>query len=444
MYTMSPIDKEQGVSLAEPTRDEDLLRMFRELPDAVVVIDSAGDLVWGNSTAERLFGTTIREAAGLSGLEYVHPEDLPFVLLSLDSIQEKEVGSPIEIRLRTPTGWHLLELVGTPVPWLGDRSVLLVLRDLTERRRYEVSHNRDARFRAVVQNAAVVTMLVAEDGTVLSCSGAMSRMLGHDPELVEGRPLVNLATGDDRGAVMGAIVRASHNSASAPPVTVTVGLTKKGAESPIPFELGIVNLVDDPTVGGYVITGHDVTDRKRLEHELSYQAFHDSLTGLGNRSLFLDRLGHSLQRTERNNDRIAALFLDMDGLKSANDRLGHAAGDQLLQSMAKVLLGCIRRSDTAARLGGDEFGVIVEEFTYQREVEALADRILAACRAPFAVEGHELSGTVSIGFAFSRRGITVDELMSNADRAMYTAKNRGKDRAECFEDWMLTAGSQPG
>ena len=210
MYTMSPIDEEQGVSLAEPTRDEDLLRMFRELPDAVVVVDAAGNLVWGNSTAERLFGTTIHESAGLSGLEYVHPEDLPFVLLSLESIQEKEVGSPIEIRLRTPTGWHLLELVGTPVPWLGHRSVLLVLRDLTERRRYEVSHNRDARFRAVVQNAAVVTMLVAEDGTVLSCSGAMSRMLGHDPELVEGRPLVNLVTSEDRAAVMGAIVRASH------------------------------------------------------------------------------------------------------------------------------------------------------------------------------------------------------------------------------------------
>jgi diguanylate cyclase (GGDEF)-like protein/PAS domain S-box-containing protein len=296
----------------------------------------------------------------------------------------------------------------------------------------------------VVQNAAVVTMLVAKDGTVLSCSGAMSRMLGHDPELLEGRPLVNLVTGDDRGAVMDAIVRASHNSASAPPVTVTVGLTKKGAVSPIPFELGIVNLVDDPTVGGYVITGHDVTDRKRLEQELSHQAFHDSLTGLGNRALFVDRLGHSLQRTERNNDRIAALFLDMDGLKSANDRLGHAAGDQLLQSMAKVLLGCIRRSDTAARLGGDEFGVIVEEFTYQREVEALADRILAACRAPLTVEGHDLAATVSIGFAYSRRGITVDELMSNADRAMYTAKDRGKDRVERFEDWMLTTGARAG
>ena len=430
-------DDATGFPLVESPQDRDLLRLFQQLPDLIVVIDASGNLVWGNRTAERIFATTVDAAAGLSALDYVHPEDLTFVLLSLDGVQEMEVGTPIEVRLKTPDGWRLMELVGTPVPWLGRGSVLLSLRDLTERRRYEVSHNRDARFRAVVQNAAVVTMLVAPDGTVLSCSGALSRMLGRHPDLLEGRPLVNLVTGADRPAVMGALVRATRDSASANPVTVTVGLTKQGEPSPIPFELSIVSLVDDPTVGGFVLTGHDVTERKRLEEELSHQAFHDSLTGLGNRGLFLNRLAHSLERAERSNGRIAALFLDMDGLKAANDRLGHAAGDSLLQSMAEVLVGCIRRSDTAARLGGDEFGVIVEEFTYPREVEALADRILAACRTPLVVEGHPLTATVSIGFAFSRPGITVDELMSKADRAMYTAKHHGKDRFERFEDWML-------
>jgi len=430
---MSTLDDRPGAALVESAGGTDVLRLLQELPDAVVVVNASGDLVWGNTTAEHVFGTTNSAAAGLSGLDFVHPEDLPFVLLSLESIQAKEVGAPIEVRLRAPTGWRLMELVGSPVPWMGEGAVLLSLRDLTERRRFEVSHNRDARFRAVVQNAAVVTMLVAPDGTVLSCSGALARMLGHDPELLEGRPLVNLVTADDRHAVMGAIVRAGQAGASASPVTVTVGLCKKGRAAPIPFELSIVNLVDDPTVGGYVITGHDVTDRKRLEDELSYQAFHDSLTGLGNRALFLDRLGHALARAERDNVRIAALFLDLDGLKSANDRLGHAAGDWLLQTVAKVLVGSIRRSDTAARLGGDEFGVIVEDFTYTREVEVLADRILAACRAPFTIGNQTLSGTVSIGFAFSRPGISFDELMSHADQAMYAAKYHGKDRHERFE-----------
>ena len=441
---MSTLDDRPGAALVESAGGTDVLRLLQELPDAVVVVNASGDLVWGNTTAEHVFGTTNSAVAGLSGLDFVHPEDLPFVLLSLESIQAKEVGAPIEVRLRAPTGWRLMELVGSPVPWMGEGAVLLSLRDLTERRRFEVSHNRDARFRAVVQNAAVVTMLVAPDGTVLSCSGALARMLGHDPELLEGRPLVNLVTGDDRQAVMGALVRAGHSGESASPVTVTVGLSKKGQSHPIPFELSIVNLVEDPTVGGYVVTGHDVTDRKRLEDELSFQAFHDSLTGLGNRALFLNRLGHSLARAERDNSRIAALFLDMDGLKSANDHLGHAAGDWLLQEVAKVLVGCIRRSDTAARLGGDEFGVIVEDFTYPREVEVLADRILEACRRPFTIGIQTLSGTVSIGFAFSRPGISVDVLMSNADRAMYAAKYHGKDRHERFEPAMLEADERVG
>jgi PAS domain S-box-containing protein len=126
-------------------------------------------------------------------------------------------------------------------------------------------------------------MLVAPDGMVLSCSDALSRMLGHDHELLEGRWMVSLVTEDDRQAVMNAIVRAAQKDGPASPMTVTVGLTKIGEPLLTPFELSIVNLVDDPTVGGYVITGHDVTDRNQLEEELSDQAFHDLLTGLGNR-----------------------------------------------------------------------------------------------------------------------------------------------------------------
>jgi diguanylate cyclase (GGDEF)-like protein/PAS domain S-box-containing protein len=376
----------------------------------------------------------------VSGLGFVHPEDLHFVALSLESIQDKEVGAPIEIRLRTPDGWRLVELIGSPVPWFGDGCVLVSLRDLTERRRFELAHNRDARIRAVVHNAAVLTFLVAPDGTVESCSGALARQLGHDPELMEGRPLAHLVADEDRAVMQDAFERAGTGSTG--PVTVTVRLTRRGGAPPVPFELAVVDLVDDPSVGGFIVSGHDVTDRARLEEELSFLAFHDSLTGLGNRALFQNRLRHALDRAERTGAMLATLFLDMDGLKEANDRLGHAAGDALLQSMAAVLVGCIRTVDTAARLGGDEFGVIVEDIGHADEVFALAERILAECRTPMAVGPDQVSGTVSIGFTFSRAGISVDELMSNADRAMYTAKDRGKDRYEQFEEWML-AGVEP-
>ena len=203
-----------GTPADEPGEPE-LTRMLRELPDAVVVVDAAGDLRWGNCTAERLFGRSIHDSVGVSGLDFVHPEDLHFVLLALESVQHKEVGAPIEIRLRAADGWRLVELLGSPIPWLGDDCLLLSLRDLTDRRRFEVAHNEDARFRSMVHNAAVVTMLVAPDGTVNSCSGALSRLLGHDPEVVEGRPLVHLVADADRPALLAALGRAAGGAGTA-------------------------------------------------------------------------------------------------------------------------------------------------------------------------------------------------------------------------------------
>jgi diguanylate cyclase (GGDEF)-like protein/PAS domain S-box-containing protein len=417
-----------------PLDDASLIRLLRELPDVVIVVGGSGRVLWGNVTAEQLFGRSLDSAMGMSGLELVHPEDLELVLRSLGSIQAKIVGTPIEIRLNTAGGWRLMELVGAPVPWFEDGAVLLSLRDLTDRRRFEIAHDRDGRFRSLVQNAAVVTMLVEPNGTITSCSGAVTRMLGHDPEQVEGRPLLQLVSEEDRHAVAEALERAARGAAAASPVTVTVGLLRHGGDTAIPFELALVNLVDDPTVGGYVVSGHDVTDRKRLEDQLSHQAFHDSLTGLGNRALFQDRLAHALEHIERVRGQLAVLFIDMDNLKTVNDRLGHAVGDSLLQVVANNLVSCTRKADTAARLGGDEFGVIVQEFARREAVETLAQRILEGCRRPLSVGGTMITATVSIGFTFSRPGMTVDGLLSNADQAMYAAKSRGKDRYEMFQE----------
>lgn len=421
----------------EPPNDQSLLRMFNELPDVVIAVDAEGRVLWGNRAAERLFGRSIQNAIGISGLALVHPEDLEFVMLSLTSIQNKQVGTPIEIRLDTQLGWRLVELIGAPVPWLEDGALLLSFRDLTDRRRYELAYNRDSRFRTLLQNAAVVTMLVSSTGVVQSCSGALTRMLGHDPELVEGRPLVELVAANDRSAVENALERASRGAAAASPVVVTAGLIRKGNEEPVPFELSLVNLVDDPTIQGFVVSGHDVTDRRQLEEQLSYQAFHDSLTGLGNRALFEDRLAHALQRAERVQGQLAVLFLDVDNLKSVNDERGHDVGDSLLHTIGTTLTGCIRKSDTAARLGGDEFAVIVEEFTDPGDILILADRILQACRQPITVREDHIRPTVSLGSTFSKVGMTANEILSKADRAMYVAKDRGKDRYEPFEDWML-------
>jgi len=543
--------------------DRTVIRLFDDLPDAVIVIDAEGRLLWVNRTAERLFGRSLHDSLGMSGLELVHPADLEFVLLSLASVHDKELGTPIEVRLNTPAGWRLMELIGVPVPWLEDGAVLLSLRDLTDRRSFELTGNHDARFRSLVQNSAAITMLVSPDGIVQSVSGGLTRLLGHDPEIAVGRPLADLVSEADRPRLAEALECAALGASTASPVTVTLSLLRLGCTESVPFELALVNLADDPTVGGFVVSGHDiteralaeaklrnavslltatfdatadgilvvdvdgnfvsfnrrfaelwhlpkwiveqrddakaidfvleqlaqpdafvakvdglyanpelesfdtlefkdgrvferfskaqrvddavvgrvwsfrdVTDRKQLEERLSYQAFYDSLTGLGNRALFHDRLEHALERIERTHGHLAVLFLDVDSFKTVNDNLGHAAGDALLKAVAEVLVGCLRKADSAARLGGDEFGIIVEKLSDPDEAVKLAERILAAIRRPLNIGTQEVSATASIGIAFDRPGTTGDQVLGNADLAMYAAKVRGKNRIAEFEDEM--------
>ena len=186
---MTQIGLDRAPSEMVAANEHLLVRLLDDLPDSVIVVNGRGILQWGNRTAETTFGRSMADSIGVSGLDLVHPDDMELVLLSLASVQDKQVGTPIEIRLRTTTGWRLMELVGSPVNWLSDGAILLTVRDLTERRQYEIVHDHDARLRSLVQNSAAITMLVSPDGCIQSASGALTRILGQDPELVEGLPL---------------------------------------------------------------------------------------------------------------------------------------------------------------------------------------------------------------------------------------------------------------
>jgi PAS domain S-box-containing protein len=245
-----------------------LAELLDELPDAVIVLDPQGRVLWGNHTAERLFGRSLHESVGISALNLVHPEDLELVLRSLASVQRKEIGTLIEVRAKGATGWRLLEVIGATVTWFGDPAVLFSLRDLTERRRFEVAHSQEARFRSLVQNAAAVTILVSPIGLVESVSGALNRVLGHDPELVERRPLAELVNPADRAALVAAFERAWQGASTSNPVTVEVRMLRHASSESVPFELSLVNLVDDPIVAGFVVSAHDITARVTAELEL--------------------------------------------------------------------------------------------------------------------------------------------------------------------------------
>jgi PAS domain S-box-containing protein len=244
--------------------------LLAALPDAVIVLDPIGQVKWGNRAAERLFTRSLEESIGISGLDLVHPDDLELVLRSLASVQGKDVGTLIEVRVKTGTGWRLVEVIGAPVTWRGEAVVLFSLRDLTERRRFEVARNEEARLRTMVQNSAAVIILVSAAGVVQAASGALGRLLGHDPELIEHRPLAELASDADRAVLTGALERASRGATVASPVTVVVRLRRHASDQAVPFELTIVNLLDDPTVGGFLVSAHDITARAAAELELRH------------------------------------------------------------------------------------------------------------------------------------------------------------------------------
>ncbi|OLB79698.1 MAG: hypothetical protein AUI14_09295 [Actinobacteria bacterium 13_2_20CM_2_71_6] len=181
-----------------------------------------------------------------------------------------------------------------------------------------------------------------------------------------------------------------------------------------------------------------VTDARTLEE--MHQAFHDSLTGLASRALFMDRLQHGLAVAARDGTRAAVLFVDLDRFKAVNDSLGHAAGDLLLIGVADRLRGCLRGSDTAARFGGDEFALLLHNAYWPEQVAVVADRILTALKEPFHIGGRECFVGASIGIAFSDPGQRdAETLMQDADLAMYEAKRKGKGRCEIFEPSMRTS-----
>ena len=262
-----------------------------------------------------------------------------------------------------------------------------------------------------------------------------------DPE----RPIVAATTGggDRSESELAIVATAAARSASAPSVDTALAASVhiNGARAGALVAMAPTGLDDDQLGMLDAFAEHAslaLTDARTVE--AMQEAFHDSLTGLPNRALFLDRLQHALDVAARRRTELCVLFVDLDRFKAVNDSIGHAAGDALLRAVADRLAECTRAADTAARFGGDEFAVLLEDDGRGVRPEAVADRIIAAMRRPFDVEGKEVFIGATVGIAHAHdASLGPDELLRNADLAMYRAKKAGGNRAATYETAMRTA-----
>ncbi|MFN7801325.1 diguanylate cyclase domain-containing protein, partial [Gemmatimonas sp.] len=298
----------------------------------------------------------------------------------------------------------------------------------------------EARFQALVQHSSDVIMIVDPDGTIRFASPSMTTVFGHDPAKLLGTNLTQLLHPDDLDVGVCFLEElAGSTRRTGDPTQGTLKrewrLRNANGDWMTVDNVG-TNLLREPVVGGLVLNTRDVTEQSVIKQQYMHQAFHDPLTDLANRSLFLYQVGHALARHARLGQPVTVLFLDLDNFKTVNDSLGHAEGDRLLVEAARRLAVCARTSDLIARLGGDEFAVLLEAAESEDDVLVFANRIGEALSRPFILAGKEVFVNASIGIARSVRGEGSDELVRNADVAMYVAKTRGKGQHVLFEPQM--------
>ncbi|MDQ3983516.1 MAG: EAL domain-containing protein [Actinomycetota bacterium] len=311
----------------------------------------------------------------------------------------------------------------------------------------KVLRESEARFRSLVQNSGDVICIVDERGRALYSSPAVAEVFGFTAEEIRGDDLVELVHRDERGAARGALASLLEQPRGTSAKLEFRVRHRSGAFKDL--EVTATNLLEDANIGGIVLNARDISQRKvaerdneALQEQLAHQAFHDPLTGLANRALLRDRLQHALARVARSREPLAVMFIDLDEFKAVNDSMGHDAGDELLKAVADRLRASVRPADTVARLGGDEFAILLEGMFNGSEAPRVAERVIRTFTAPFDLAGHPVPIGASIGLALKDGKEATEELLGNADVAMYAAKARGRGCYEVYRPELRVARTE--
>ena len=435
------INEQRELSTALALEKASLEQLFESAPDALVLVDNDSRILRVNSHFTRLFGYIAEEVRGLSVDDILAPANLQTeaatitqqaaggARVSMETVRRRKDGSVVDV-----------SILGTPIVVNGQQvAVYGSYRDITQRKKVELalreSEERyalaargsndglwdwDFRTGRIYYSPRWKVMLGLQENDVASDPESwFSRVHPEDLDRVKAEIAAHLDGG-------GAHLESEHRMRLADGVYRWM------------LVRGIV--LRDELGAAYRMAGSqtDISERKLYERQLQHDALHDALTGLPNRTLFVDRLEHALARARRRPDEIfAVLFLDLDRFKVVNDSLGHLLGDRLLVEFARRMERCVRPGDTVSRLGGDEFTILLEDLRDTDEASQVADRIHAELAHPFNIGGQDVYTSASIGIALGDSEYArAEQLLRDADTAMYRAKSGGKARHEVFQKAM--------
>ncbi|MEH2171719.1 GGDEF domain-containing response regulator [Nostoc sp.] len=427
-----------------------LTTVLKSIGDAVITSDEAGTITFMNPIAEVLTGWNYADAFGKEATEVfniAHQKTRIVIESPVKQVLQSGVtmGLPEETILIAKNGTEI-PIDDSVAPIKDDNGnitgAVLVFQDITERNQIlEALARRQQEFKALVENAPDIISRFNSQLRYVYVNPAIEKVTGISAETFIGKTNVELSLPEEFCRICDRKLR-------------QVFQTKEETEFECSLAIGqqtkhyharlVPELANDGSVYFVLSIARNITALKLAEAQLIHDAFHDILTGLPNRALFMERLERALMQVKRRaNYTFAVLFLDLDRFKVVNDSLGHMIGDQLLTALARRLENCLRTGDTVARLGGDEFTILLDDLQNPNDVISVVERIHETLTFGFQLSGYEVFTTVSIGIALSKGSYNrPEELLRDADIAMYRAKALGKARHEIFDSTMYTQVTQ--